>query len=314
MSFFSTPWMGKEMCAAIVLWSSKFAEEFLSLRELRHGIFGTLFCLAGCALSPLDVGKATVAAETAGFVAKTFSAGEFKLFALQKVAPDPGPILTVYIEGDGRSWRRRNQPSADPTPRHSVALALAMQDPVPAVLYLARPCQFQPQPLPSECDVSVWTSHRYSETVITAMNAAINEAAAGFEQVALVGYSGGGTVAALVAARRQDVAWMITVAANLDHRAWTELHGVSPLTGSLNAADFAHAVERIPQLHLVGGKDKTVPLAVIQSFLDQMSDGSRAQVKVEPEFDHDCCWEIAWPKIIGIIEDRPQLFSKDVYE
>ena len=173
-----------------------------------------------------------------------------------------------------------------------------MQDPGPAVLYLARPCQYQPRPLPPACDVSVWTSHRYSETVITAMNAAITEVAAEFDKVALVGYSGGGSVAALVAARRQDVAWMMTIAANLDHRAWTELHRVSPLTGSLNAADIAQAVENIPQMHLVGGHDKIAPLAIIQSFMDRMSDESRAQMKVEPGFDHYCCWEQRWPELM----------------
>jgi hypothetical protein len=44
-------------------------------------------------------------------------------------------------------------------------------------------------------------------------------------------------VASLVAARRHDVVRLVTVAGNLDHLAWTTLHGVSPLTGSLNPAD-----------------------------------------------------------------------------
>lgn len=286
------------MRAAIVLWRGGITEWFLARRNLRHGVSSVLLCLAGCAQSPPDMGSTTAAAEAAGFAAKSFNAGDFRLFALQKTAFNGGPVLTVYIEGDGRAWRRRNQPSADPTPRRSVPLALAIQDPGPAVLYLARPCQFQPQPIPPECDVRLWTSHRYSAPVITAMNAAVTEAAAGFEKVALVGYSGGGTVAALIAARRSDVAFMVTAAANLDHALWTELHQVIALTGSLNAADIAADVQDIPQVHYVGGRDDIVPSRVVESFAARMTDRSQTRIRIEPAFDHECCWAEAWPRLV----------------
>ncbi len=256
-----------------------------------------LFCLAGCAQVPAITEDAVAGAAAAGFVAKSFSTGEFTLFGLQKLAPQRDRLLTVYIEGDGRAWRHRNQPSADPTPRHAVALALAMQDPGAAVLYLARPCQFQSQPLPPACDVSVWTSDRFSEEVISAMNAAITEAAAGFEKVALVGYSGGGSVAALIVARRHDVAFLITIAANLDHALWTELHHISALSGSLNAADVARAVQGIPQVHYLGGRDDNVPARVVESFAARMTDRSQTRIRTEPSFDHECCWAEAWPRL-----------------
>ena len=286
------------MRTAIVRWRGEFAERFISRRNIPAASLITLLCLAGCAHSPAVV-EIAARAEVAGFVAKSFNAGGFKLFALQKLAPDPGRILTVYIEGDGRAWRHRNQPSMDPTPHHATALALAIQDPGPAVLYLARPCQFLPQPLPPACDASVWTSHRYSESVITAMNAAITAAAAGFEKVALVGYSGGGSVAALIAARRSDVSFMITVAANLDHALWTNLHHVSPLTGSLNAADYAGAVQDIPQLHYLGGRDDIVPAQAVESYLARMSNRSKSDIRVEPDFGHECCWIEAWPRLLA---------------
>lgn len=285
------------MRAAIVLWSGKIAEEFLSRRGFRRALISMVFCLAGCATPPTGVEAALASAAKANFAPKILPAGEFQLFALQRLDLDPGSVLTVYIEGDGRAWRRKRQPAPNPSPRQPVTLALALKDPGPAVLYLARPCQYQPPPLPAACDVNLWTTHRYSETVIAAINSAINQAAEGFERVALVGHSGGGTVATLVAARRRDVAWLITIAANLDHRAWTEMHRVSPLTGSLNAADYAHAVEKIPQLHLVGGRDEIVTAEVIRSFVDRIADQSQVHVQVETEFDHDCCWEKHWPEL-----------------
>ncbi len=286
------------MPATIVLWSTPIPHRFLAQCVLLHIMFGLLLGLAGCASSTSGLKTAISTAESMGFAAKSFKAGGFELFALQRLAPSPGPLVTVYIEGDGRAWRRRNQPSADPTSHHSIALALALKDPGPAVLYLARPCQFQTHPLPDKCQVSAWTSHRYSEEIIAAMNSAISAAAVGFEQVALVGYSGGGTVAALITARRQDVAWVITIAANLDHRAWTDLHGVSPLTGSLNAADYARAVQHIPQLHLVGGRDRTITPEILQSFVDRMSDKSMTKIAIETEMDHACCWETHWPELM----------------
>ncbi|NIQ12880.1 MAG: alpha/beta hydrolase, partial [Candidatus Dadabacteria bacterium] len=78
-----------------------------------------------------------------------------------------------------------------------------------------------------------------------------------------VGYSGGGTVAALIATRRNDVSSLTTIAANLDHAEWTRLHHISPLTGSLNAVNFIDKIENIDQLHFVGGKDKIVPKEII---------------------------------------------------
>ena len=72
------------MRATIVLWSGKIAQRFLALREFRHIVFSMLFCLAGCATSPLDMGKGIAAAEAAGFVARNFDAGGFQLFALQR--------------------------------------------------------------------------------------------------------------------------------------------------------------------------------------------------------------------------------------
>jgi pimeloyl-ACP methyl ester carboxylesterase len=58
----------------------------------------------------------------------------------------------------------------------------------------------------------------------------------GSTRLTLVGYSGGGTIAVLLAARRSDVAEVITVAANLDVGYWTQRDGLSPLTGSLDPA------------------------------------------------------------------------------
>ena len=206
----------------------------------------------------------------------------------------------VYIEGDGFAWRRNSVLSSDPTPKNPVALKLAARDPRAAVLYIARPCQFlDPQNLKT-CPPGYWSSHRYGEEVIASINEAIDQFAkrTGASEIDLVGYSGGGSIAALLAARRSDVTSLVTVVANLDHEAWTRIHDVSPLSGSLNATDIAESIQHIPQYHFVGTKDKIVPLSVTESFLDRITNSSHVGIERIPGFDHECCWVDSWPALL----------------
>ena len=120
---------------------------------------------------------------------------------------NPKAPLTVYIEGDGQAYLHRNMPSINPTPKNPLALRLAAIDLGENVLYLARPCQYVNFQLERFCKVPYWTQKRFSNEVILAVNEAIDKMVlkAGVDRIHLVGYSGGGAVAALVASRRKDV-------------------------------------------------------------------------------------------------------------
>lgn len=215
--------------------------------------------------------------------------------------------LVVYIEGDGRAWESRRRVSADPTPARATALRLAARDRSPALLYLARPCQFLVAGPDETCDPRQWTSHRYAGSVVdtleTAMDDVVRRDGGAPETLVLVGYSGGGTLAALLAARRTDVACLITVAANLDIEAWSRLHGVDPLSGSDNPAALGPALAGVPQVHLAGADDAVVPAAVIASYVEALARSDprptrvrrESRVVVLPGRDHDCCWEGDWP-------------------
>ena len=208
--------------------------------------------------------------------------------------------LAVYIEGDGYAWKKKYTLSNDPTPKNPIALRLAARDPGPAVLYIARPCQYQHVNQDNNCDAKYWSSHRYSEEVIRSVNYAVDWAVekTGATSILMVGYSGGGTVAALLTARRKDVKQLVTIAANLDHAAWTDFHHISPLTGSLNAADFAPAIHDIPQLHLAGADDGVIPVSITRSYLARLPDDSYQEIKIIDGFNHHCCWEKLWPEIL----------------
>ena len=239
-------------------------------------------------------------AAEAGWTRRQISAGRFDLTGYGKGLDGKSDTLVVYIESDGFAWRSRSALSHDPTPDNPQGLRLALRDPRRSVLYLARPCQYTAGAMRG-CDPIYWSSHRYSEAVVAAVDEAIDgvQADVGASQISLLGISGGGVVAALIAARRDDVLALTTIAANLDHATWTRHHEASPLIGSLNPADFAKDLQGIDQTHFVGGDDDIVPRSAVDAYVARMADRSRTRVIELSGFDHDCCWIEAWPGLLS---------------
>lgn len=202
-------------------------------------------------------------------------------------------VLIVFLEGDGYAWAASNLPSEDPTPKRPVGLELALEHPGFPVVYLARPCQFR---MDSLCSSRYWTSDRYSADVIQSSSSALDilKMDFGAEQLVLVGYSGGGVVAAELAAMRDDVIFLVTVAGNLDHAAWTRLHQVSPLSGSANPADAWQRLLGVKQVHLVGSADRIVPYSIVRSYGDRFPQGKAPKIMLIEGFDHQCCWVEHW--------------------
>jgi pimeloyl-ACP methyl ester carboxylesterase len=252
------------------------------------------FCLAGCAalLSPREA--AWQFAAERGFVEQSLPIAQVKAW-LRVRAPAPDR-LTIYIEGDGAPWPWPDQPPADPTPLRRLVLGLAAADPSPAVAYLGRPCQYLDSRALEGCDLGLWTTRRFGDPAIDAVMRAVDtlKRAAGASRVSLVGYSGGGAMAALVATRRTDVACLVTLAAPLDTDAWTTAIGVSPLTGSRNPANDASRSTIAAQTHVRGGADRLVPPASTERFL---RGAPTAKVIDLDGVDHQCCWEDVWPKV-----------------
>ena len=207
--------------------------------------------------------------------------------------------LTVYIEGDGHAWKNKWTPSTDPTPWNPISLRLAVQDPQPKVIYLARPCQFNSPLDKKNCHSKYWTNHRYSKEVVSSFNDALNQAKtlSNTEQLELIGYSGGGVLAALLSAQRKDVKKFITIAANLDLTAWVKKHGISNLSGSLNPIDYASQLKSIPQIHFIGKEDKIVPPGILQSYLYKLGNTNSVQSIIMPNYNHECCWIESWKQL-----------------
>jgi len=213
-----------------------------------------------------------------------------------------GKPLTIYIEGDGRAWLSKNRLADDPTPFHPLTLQLASMDPSTNVVYLGRPCQYDGSASQKPCDPEYWSNKRFSEEVIASMNEAVDFLAqkAGASQIHLVGYSGGAAIAVLVAARRQDVASLRTVAGNLDPEAVNRYHGVGPLEGSLDPLMAARIISGIPQRHFTGSLDEVVPSFAAQNFLKASGSDRCIQITGVSGATHHGVWDKKWRELVEL--------------
>ena len=206
--------------------------------------------------------------------------------------------LHVYLEHDGIAWLNSTNVASDPTPRNRLMLATMALDAAPS-LYLGRPCYFG-RNTDSGCNPGIWTHQRYSETVVSSMTAALKTFLSHHDETRLIffGYSGGGALAMLLAERFAQTDAVITIAGNLDIVAWAKRHDYSPLEGSLNPADRGALPSAIKQFHYVGGRDRNVPAALIES-ISVLPKNSVIKI---PAFDHVCCWQAWWPNLLQSLQ------------
>ena len=209
-------------------------------------------------------------------------------------ANDP---VHIYIEGDGRPFIDRNTVARDPTPRRPLVLALMRSDPAGGI-YIGRPCYFGTVDL-SECNFRLWTTDRYAREVIDSMVAVAERLAEG-RSIVLIGHSGGGAIALLMANRLPKVVALVTLSGNLDVAAWANHHGYTPLTGSEDPARQLPMPPHIRQLHAVAGRDEVVPAHIVMDLKNRLPSHS---ICILPEFDHTCCWKDRWASVVHAVDE-----------
>lgn len=246
--------------------------------------------LSGCASNGQRIDRLAATAGMNRIAAETGGYGSY-IYMKREAVGAPGQ-LTVFLEGDGRPWRNGTEPSVDPTTGNPVSLQLLLRTPSMAA-YVTRPCYHDLRG--PRCTPERWTMARYAEDIVSSITAAVRVARreAGAKQVVLVGYSGGGTLAVLVAERLDNVAAVVTISANLDVNAWVRHHGYLPLTGSLNPA-LSERSHPWPELHLHGARDGVVPVATTAQYFARYP---AAQQIVMEHNDHVCCWVDEWPAL-----------------
>jgi len=278
------------------------------LGRISNLAFLAALVLVACASVPTPIARTQAAIELAharDWGVRRIGTGQFDLLAIYSDPVKSSARLTIYIEGDGFAWQTGQTPSQDPTPINPLALKLALAHPNGNAAYLARPCQYVGG-TQAKCNQRYWTFARFAPEIVESMNKGVSQLKASFraQSLTLVGYSGGAAIAALIAARRDDVAELITVAGNLDHTAWTHYHNLLPLAGSSNAADVSAKLIGIKQRHFLGGQDTIIPPVLAKLWPPELRGVQDANLRIIDGFDHACCWEENWAVLVA--QQKPQ--------
>lgn len=272
--------------------------------SFRFAVLSAL-ALGGCLTTVSPYFRAEVAqriAAPAWMVKRQIPAGPFVLTAYERIH-DRGGAADVYIAGDGDVWESPREWELDPTPQNPVALHLASKDKADNVIYIAQPCQYSGMADKEEsCAPALWHTGRYSEDAVHSVGLALDEIARRYDLkgLHLIGYSGGGAIAAILAATRSDVLSLRTVAGVLDHKAQSDTLGSAPLSDSLNPVDYTEKLSGIPQYHFIGGQDKYVPPAVLHSYLQKMPPTRCVQYKMIQEAEYGVGWVDKWPELLAL--------------
>ncbi|MFI3241985.1 MAG: hypothetical protein R3Y43_05405 [Alphaproteobacteria bacterium] len=218
-------------------------------------IIATIFLLTSCA-SQIEIPQEYKYAE--------IKTDYFTIASWQKINSSNAAVK-IYIEGDGNSFNSKGYPTNNPTPRGKFFRGLAFNDVNENVVYLARPCQFVND---EKCTKLFWTTGRFAPEVIQSMASAIKEVSQDSE-VELVGFSGGGQVAGLVAVLHPEinVKFITNYAPNLNHETWTRDKRLLPLKDSMSLNNWQNEYLQIEQMTYIPEKDKIIEPYITIDFL-----------------------------------------------
>jgi dienelactone hydrolase len=246
--------------------------------------------------------RALKCARENGFTRNIIQTEDFKLTAFSRISDPSTGTVRIYIEGDGSSWINRRTLSSNPTPKKTMVLELAGLDTAKNVVYLARPCQYVRKEEEKNFSSEYWSQKRFSAEVLTSMNEAVSriKELAKAEHVELVGFSGGAAIAVILAARREDVTALITIAGNLDPVAVNKSAGVDPFLEYEDPLVCAPRLKDLPQRHFAAQKDRIIPLEVTEKFVAETGDRQLTRLTVVTGTEHSKGWARRWPGLLDL--------------
>jgi pimeloyl-ACP methyl ester carboxylesterase len=221
------------------------------------------FLVTSCASSDKHVDDVYALMKQNGYQKTVIQTPSFSLFSASPLSHSVEGVLHVVIEGDGHAWLNRSTLSRDPTPRNAVGLKMAMER---DSVYLARPCQYV---MSGACGARYWSTDRFAVEVIGAYMEALDQLKAryGADEVHISGFSGGAYVALVLAAERDDVARVDTVAGLLDPDEWTSYHDVSALHVRWSPQDLLMRSAETAFSHSCSYADKVMPCRLTKGFV-----------------------------------------------
>ena len=192
------------------------------------------------------------------------------------------PVI-VFIEGDGVPWDNRYRIAFEPTSDDPLLIKWFLAAKFPAI-YLGRPCYFDLND--KSCSAYWYTHGRYSEPVVTSLINVINERVPQ-KNIVLVGHSGGATLALLMAQHLKQVKAIVTIAGNLNVKAWIEHHQYATLVGSLDPSTRQASTRHLWQEHYYSPLDTVIKAEWIKAF--SMSQNKSKLIEL-PAKGHSQAW------------------------
>lgn len=213
----------------------------------------------------------------------------FKIAVWKKIQ-NPFLAHKIYIEGDGSAFTASGRISSNPTPRGTLVRELAFTDPHANVIYMARACQYVQDPA---CKPIYWSTARFSNETVQAEYEAIKKLTKQ-TPLTIVGFSGGAQIVGLMAVKYNDlnIRKLVTIAGNLNVRAWTDYHKLPPLDLSDDLKNYADQYARFPQVHYVGEKDDNIIPKITENFVSDR----KCIIKIKGAA-HASGWESAFAQI-----------------
>ena len=278
------------------------------MRHFHLFLILVLFLFSGCQTTD-SLKTTTQLARQKHLSIQIIQTSGFPIMAMQPGFDKSSDILRIYIEGDGKAWMRSGRPSSNPTPVNRLVHKIMTEDEKRDIAYLARPCQFIMQP---DCSSYIWTFGRYDQKVIDSINEAITKLKQqyDFKQLELIGYSGGATIALIIAAKRNDVISVRTVAGNLDPEFTNNFHKVSPMPTALNPVSFANNLKQVPQIHFYGENDLIIPKGISDHYLKYFVDSTCIQTVLVEKASHHDGWAEKWA---GLLTKEAQCKTKKAH-
>lgn len=264
-----------------------------------------LVLVTGCSANyKIVADKTSQIAAQRGLTPKIYHTQNFEIYTLQKISNSKENVR-IYFEGDGKAFIKRNISSPNPTPTSDFLINLIAEDSSANLVYIARPCQFVKD---KKCygvgAEKYWTDSRFSKEVIDS----INEVMMDFKDrnIELIGYSGGANIMKYAAQESQknygNIVNLRSIAGNLDNEKFAQIHNTKADLEVDVDNKFFTKLSQIPQIHFVGGDDKTVPQSIAQSYFDKLPQKNCIKIIELPGVSHSEGWNEIWP---GLLENNP---------
>ena len=224
------------------------------------------------------------------FNKNTYSTKFFNIYSLEKIINNRK--LTIYIEGDGVSWVDRFTPSSNPSPTDPLAFKMALIDKGENIIYLARPCQYV---WSKNCNQDIWTISQYSPRVLSSYEEIINHLSKKYNEIHLVGYSGGAGIAMYLGSiGNESVKSIRTIAGNINHNELSKILDISRLKKSVNFYSIEKKIKKVPQTHYYGLNDETVPNELQISYAERNLDNKCIKIQSVNNASHNEGWLDFW--------------------